>query len=360
VKKKVIVTAITIVAVVAVGIKGRTLLKERQNAVANEPTPKARQISVALVSPSQGELVKKEHFLATVASDKTINLSTKLAGYIKKIYVQESQKVKKGDLLVTIDENELLSSIEALLSTMAMQEADLKLAISTFERNKKLYEAGGLSQEMLERSSVAVDAKAAQLEGTKQKIAQLQHQRSYLKIRAPFDATVDVILLHQGDLAVVSKPIIRLNNQEQKLRFLYAQNKNNIQAGMEVLYNNKVVGNIRTIYPTATNGLATAEVKLLQPLPLPIGSNIDIDVVTAKQNGCILPTKTLVHKEKQTFVMQYKDGKFIPAKVEVVSQNQDKVIVLPCPTTPVAQASETKLAQLPAYGKVLILGAKNE
>jgi multidrug resistance efflux pump len=66
----------------------------------------------------QGTLRHTEGYLAQIVSDKSIKLSTKLAGYIEKVYVSESQVVKKGDVLVSIDAIEIRSNIDALKATL--------------------------------------------------------------------------------------------------------------------------------------------------------------------------------------------------------------------------------------------------
>jgi RND family efflux transporter MFP subunit len=355
---KKIVAAVVLVGVVILAIKGKSLLKERQNEVASAPTPSRSYISVEVVNPSSSSLASSKSFLAKLVADKSINLSTKLAGYIKKIYVSESQEVKKGQLLVSIDESEILSSIKALKSTLSMQEADVSVAKNTYMRNKKLYEIGGISKEMLDMSKVALEAKEAQVENTKQKIAQLYNQRKYLKITAPFDGVIDKIILHEGDLAATAKPIISMNDYKTKLIFSYAQNSNDIRKNQDVYYNSKKIGYIKKIYPTSTNSLTTAEVALDTKINQPLGSNININVVTAKANGCRVPITTLVHKKDGVYVMSYKHKKFTPFKVDIVLSNDSSVIITPCPTTPIAKATETKLSTLPAYENVKIVGAK--
>lgn len=363
--KKKIVMIISVVIVAALMIKGKSLLKERQEEVNTQATPMADAVSVPVVKFAQGVMNQEVSFLAQVLGDKSIKLSTKLAGYVQEVAVEESQEVKKGDLLVKIDETELKSTIDALKATLAAQQNDLTLARSIHARNTKLYKIGGLSKEQLDISRVTLKMKQSVLENTRQKIAQLEHQLTYLTIVAPFDGAVDAILLHEGDLAATGKPILSMSNHQQKLLFSYAPaQKGMIQKGQMVVQGVKKLGEIRAIYPTSTNGLVTAEVVLDTPLDLPIGSSIQIKVVTQSQSGCILPDTTIVHKKDGTYLMVYKENKFIPQKVEVKLHNGNRILVAPCPKEWIASASEVKLAALPAYENVHLIkpvdGADNE
>ncbi len=357
--KKRIITIVAVIAVVLLLVKAKGLLESRKTEIANEALPASGSVTVPVVKAQQGSMQNKVPFLAQILSDKSIKLSTKLAGYVEKVLVEEAQKVKKGDILVRIDSIELNSNIDALNVTLKAQKSDLSLVTSIYERNKKLFAIGGLSKEQLEVSKVSLNVKASSLESTKQKITQLQHQLSYLQIVAPFDGEIDAILLHEGDLAATGKAILSMSNAKQKLLFSYAPAQNSvIKKEQDVFMNSEQVGYVKSIYTTSKNGLISAEVTLTKKLALPTGSSVNIEVLTQEAKGCIVPSDTLLHKKESTFVMSYAEGKFSPVKIKIEMEDSNRILISPCPKTPIAQASEVKLAQLPAYDKVNIIGAE--
>ncbi len=358
-KKKIIIRLVSIIAVVALVIKGKGLLESRKAEISNAVLPSTGAVTVPVVKAKQGTMVNKVPFLAQIISDKSINLSTKLAGYVEKVFVEEAQRVKKGEVLVRIDAIELNSNIDALKSTLNAQLNDLKLAKSIYARNVKLFAIGGLPKEQLEISEVTLKSKASIMENTKQKIAQLEHQLSYLKIVAPFDGEIDAILLHEGDLAASGKAILSMSNAKQKLIFSYAPVQNvMIKKEQDVFIQNEQVGYVKSIYTTSKNGLISAEVTLTKNLALPTGSSVNIEVLTQEAKGCIVPSDTILHKKESIFVMTYAEGKFSPVKIKVEMQDADRLLISPCPKVPIAQASEVKLAQLPAYDNVKIIEDK--
>jgi RND family efflux transporter MFP subunit len=359
--KKILVTVIALIAVVALGMKGKGLLMTRKAEVADEPKPKNEQLLVQTVEAKEGTLQNRTPYLAQLLAQKSITLSTTRAGYIEKILVEESQAVKKGDLLVRIDTTDLRSSIEGLKATLASQQHDVALAESIYKRNQKLFKVGGLSREQLDVSRVALEGKRAAVENTRQKIAQLTHQLSYLNITAPFDGTIDKLILHEGDLAATGKPILSMSSQKRKLVFAFAPSQaQSVLEGSKVLLQGRPIGKIKTIYNTSQNGLIAAEVAVDEPIALPVGSSITIDVVTREAKGCILPDNTIVHKKSGDYVMLLYKGAFHPYKVRVVMQEGDRQMVTPCPEGKVAQASEVKLSALPARNAVTTTGAEGE
>lgn len=359
-RKKIMITTIVSIAVVVLMIKGKGLLESRKAEITNEALPSAMSVTVPVVNPIQGTMRDRESYLAEVGSEKSIMLSTKLAGYIEDVFVEESQKVKKGDVLVQLDEMELQSSIEALKATLKAQQNDLELAKSMYIRNRKLFKVGGLSKEKLDISRVSMQAKEVVVENSIQKMEQLQHQLSYLNIAAPFDGEIDTILLHEGDLAVSGKPILGMSSGVKKLVFSYTPKNASIKKGQEVWAEGQKIGHIKSIYTIAQNGLMRAEVKLTSVLDLPAGASIHIEVLTKEAEGCIVPGDTVLHKKEGTFVMVYTEGKFRPLQVNIEMQDDNRLLILPCPDTSIAQAAEVKLVQLPALEKVQVVRAKHE
>jgi len=359
--KKSIITVVALLGAVALGVKGKALLKQRQEQVASEATPQAMKISVPVVYATKGELTQTIKTLATIEAQKSIALSTKLAGYVQEIAVKEGDSVKKGQLLVRIDNKELKESLNSLQTLLQAQKDDLNLARSVYERNLKLYKIGGISKEQLDGSKVALGMKSSMVDSTLSKIEQINNQLSYLDIKAPFDGVVDAIALHQGDLAVMGKPIVMMSSMDKKLMVSFATNLlGTIKPNQNVIYEDKLIGKIKTIYPTSQNALVLAEVELVEDLSLPNKSTINIEIQTAQKVGYILPDSTIWHKKDGDYILVYKDKKFVSKKVDIEVASSNQILLSNAPKEPVANASQAKYASLLAYNNIEIIGDNNE
>jgi len=345
---------ISIGIVAFLATNGKTLLEKRQKEIIEEPIPKKRTISVSLTQAKQGTMKETQPYLAQVTSDKSIQVATKMAGYIEQVFVEESQWIKKGQLLATIDQSDINSNIALLRTTMAQQQNDLALAEQIHDRNQKLYEVGGLAREQVDISRVTVQGKYSAIEGTEQKIAQLQEQKSYLKIKAPFSGEVDTLLMHGGDLAVAGKPILTMSNGTKKLIFSFVAGESNVRRGQVIYNNGKKIGHVKKILTLAKQGLVQAEVALNKKLNLPTGATLNIDVLSKNQSGCIVPSDALLHKANGVYVMVYDGSKFTSLEVESLMSQKNREMITPCPTEKIAQGSEVLLAKLPIYGEVEI------
>jgi len=199
------------------------------------------------------------------------------------------------------------------------------------------------------------------IKNTQEKIASLNHQLTYLTLRAPFDGVVDTLLMHEGDLAAAGKPILGLSNGKKKLIFSYAPKEAKLMTkGLSVYKGKEKLGQISTLLTTSKNGLLSAEVALNTPIDMPVGTSISIEIATKAAEGCLVPANTLVHKKEGTYVMVYKEGKFTAQKVKIQMQDESQALLASCPNLPIAYGNEVKLSALPAYTHVNAIGAEDE
>jgi len=352
--KKIIIGLIALLVLAGVAFKAKGLMQERKDAIKNEPLPQKRSISVSVTKAETGIMKETQPYLAVVQSDKSIRVATKMAGYIQKVFVEESQQVTKGQRLATIDESDINSNIALLRTTMAQQQNDLALSQQIYRRNQKLYEVGGLAREQVDTSRVMMQGKSSAIKATKQKIAQLQEQKNYLVIKAPFSGEIDALLMHEGDLAVAGKPILSMSNGDKKLIFSFVPSQATIKKGQEIYSDGQLMGKVKKILTLAKQGLIQAEVELGRTLNLPVGATVNIEVLTQYQEGCTVPNDTLLHKTEGDFVMTYVESKFVASKVETLMSQGSKSMITPCPTAPIAVGSEVLLVKLPVYGVVEI------
>ena len=349
---------ILIVLVVAAGVAGAMFLKTQKKLVSELDTPKVYQHSVDIITPSEKNITQTRHFLAQLLASKSAFIASKFSAKIKKLYVKENDTVKKGKLLISLDDSEVRANIVSLTKQKSSLKVDIANVKRSLARNKKLLDIQAISQEKYDNLNVLYQNKLTSLESVKEKIKQSKSQLTYLNIRAPFSGRVGTVFLDAGNLAVPGKPIISLNSDDQKLIFSYVQTSEAILEGQKVLIDNREVGYVFRKYDDAKNALLVAEVKLTKGLPYANKSFVNIDVVISEQSGCSVPLNALLHRKDKTFVMLYKDSHFEAKSVDIVIEDKKFALLKECPSYRVATASEAKLSLLPTLGEVEVSGEK--
>ena len=339
---------------------GVSLMKKRKAEIEDAKYPQIPTLSISLVRGEKGTKEEKDKFLAFLSAKKEVKIATKMAGYIKKISVVESQKVLKGDLLVQIDKEELLTLIKTSNANLKQQKYDYALSNKIYKRNKKLFKAGALAKEKLDEFSIMLKAKNTKIISTKEKIKQLKIQMTYLDIKAPYDGIIGNIFLHKGNLVPLGKPILTLSQEKQKMTFSFVPKDNYINKGEKVFRDGLYIGEIKTLYTKAKNGLWVAEIELEKNLDLPDGSFASIEVLTREHKGCVIPSNTLLHKAQSTQVLIYKDLKFLAKDVNLLFEDEFIAVVENCLEDKIAQGSEAKLSKLEFYDKIKVRGESDE
>lgn len=135
----------------------------------------------------------------TVKTDQNLMLSAEFLGKVKAIYVKEGQEVKKGALLLSIDDGGLSQNV-VLLKTQR------DLAETIYLRQKRLWDQKiGSEIEYLQ-------AKTA-FESQENSFKQLKKQLDKASLYAPFSGRIDDIVAEVGQLVTPSiNPLLRLVN----------------------------------------------------------------------------------------------------------------------------------------------------
>lgn len=133
-----------------------------------------------------------------IESDNNIFIPVQTPGIVTKIYVDEGDKVRKGQILAQIDADLIKRSIEEI-------KVSLKLANTVYERQSRLWSKKIGSEVQFLNSKT-------QKESLDLKLAGLQKRLEMSKIISPITGTVDDIRLKEGEMASVGNSGVRVVN----------------------------------------------------------------------------------------------------------------------------------------------------
>jgi HlyD family secretion protein len=193
--------------------------------------------------------VKTSEIIAEVMGTGTLEarvkstVSPKIPGRIEKILVDQGDQIKKGQLLFTLDDEELRQQVEIAQATIASSEAAIKRlkadqdqstaileqAKRNNERVQKLAPKGAASIEDSDKATEALGvaqagtarSEAALLEGRKQlvtaekNLAYRQALLAYTRVIAPFDGLIVKRYRDPGDIVVPGSPTLTLVSLEE-------------------------------------------------------------------------------------------------------------------------------------------------
>ncbi|NAY90771.1 efflux RND transporter periplasmic adaptor subunit [Muricauda sp. JGD-17] len=138
------------------------------------------------------------------------NLSTRMMGYVDKIHVQVGEKVKKGQLLLRINNSDITAKLAQVNAGITEATAAFSNAEKDFIRYSNLFTENSASQKELDDITANYNMAKARLESAKQMKNEVNAQLAYANIRAPFNGVVTNRFIKEGDMANPGIPLLEV------------------------------------------------------------------------------------------------------------------------------------------------------
>lgn len=120
------------------------------------------------------------------------------SGIVSNIEVTSGQKVKKGQILLRLDQSVIKANQAAARSQLAKEKLELAEATREYERNQELFDRTQLSEHELQIAEIAWHAAKAELAEAGARFARCKQQLEYSQLRAPIDGTIRQVLTWPG------------------------------------------------------------------------------------------------------------------------------------------------------------------
>ena len=148
----------------------------------------------------------------TVISDNEKIITSRYIGFIKKVYVNEGDFVKKGQLLYEIDSSSIDSKNHEAQLNLQIQQNNLNNIQTNYERYKRLYEKDLVPKYDVEQLELKLKNIKNMISIAKVKIKEVNYQYRYLKVVAPNNGLVIKKSIKSGEMAMPSSPAIILSD----------------------------------------------------------------------------------------------------------------------------------------------------
>ncbi len=242
------------------------------------------EISVDTVK--SGEFSYYIDLQGVVKSDGDVLVVPLFQGEVMKIYKKVGDKVRKGDLIMKLDDKILRNQIEEV-------RTQYRLAQTTYERQKRLWEQK-IGSEM---NYLQARTKYLSLQ---KKLRTLNEQLKKARITSPVSGTLDELMVKEGETAMPGRPVARVVN----LREVYVE--------------------------------ADVSEKYLKDITKGKPVTVKFNEADIEEQARITHTGNFIHPNNRTFKMRIDldntSGLLKPnltAKVHVLSQKIDSAVVIP-------------------------------
>jgi RND family efflux transporter MFP subunit len=209
-----------------------------------------------------------EPVAASVEAKQTTIISSRILARINTITVNAGDTVKKGDLLITLEQSDLESQVlQAKQSIIALQARN-KEAKQNFKRSEELLAKQLISTFNFDKANADYQSIVAELTAAKQKYAQVKTALSYASLTAPISGLIVDRFAQPGDTAQAGTKLLSLYNPlllrveaqvREKLALTLTQGQN-IDIELPSV-NQTITGEIEEIVPAANTGARSFLIK---------------------------------------------------------------------------------------------------
>ena len=261
----------------------------------NEEGKKENLIPLVVATEAQNKsFAHKIKVQGNVATNKDILLNSEMSGLITQMHVNSGNSVKKGQLILSMDESIINANISELKSQLEYANYMLDKQVDLFEKE--------LGTEL--------DKKTAenQVNSLEAKLKTLEVQKSKMNVIAPFSGIVDEVYAKTGQLVAPQMPILRLvnNTQVEIIASVSEKHFKNVKKGTElnVSFPNydlesmnlkvKSVGNF--IEPT--NRTFTIRTEVNNNTSLMPNMLVEVEITDLKiDSGLVIPSKSILKNQ---------------------------------------------------------------
>jgi RND family efflux transporter MFP subunit len=175
-------TALAIVSGLHTRVKAETRLRDNAQASAIP--------YVDVVSPKASADADEIALPGSTSAFNDTPIYARTSGYVKHWYVDIGARVKKGQLLATIETPELDQQLQQARADLENAEANLQLATTTAARWQHLLETDSVSHQETDQAVSDLHSKQALVNSSKANVERLGQLQAFERVTAPFDGVV--------------------------------------------------------------------------------------------------------------------------------------------------------------------------
>ncbi|MER2996365.1 efflux RND transporter periplasmic adaptor subunit [Pontibacter populi] len=325
---KTVKTILILVAATAIGyLLYSKVFSGNDEAKTGGPTggPMAEKVSVDVfvVSPTafQNTIVST----GTVIPNEDVELRSEISGRVTNINFQEGSRVKKGQLLLTVNDAEMRAQLQKLQSNQALYR-DME------QRNRTLLEKEYISKQEYDQVSNQLATATADIRALRATM-----DKAY--VRAPFDGVIGLRQISEGSYVTAATPIARIVDiSPVKIDFaIPGRYSQMIKEGNPITFTAEgspktYEAKIYAIQPNIDPATRTLQVRALfdnKNEEVKPGAFVRINLgLKEVEQAILVPTESIIPEAEGHKLFLVKGGKAVPQMVKIGQRSESLIQIL--------------------------------
>ena len=245
-------------------------------------------------------------YAGTVRGRYETNLAFQVGGQILSRRVQLGDRVKAGQVLMTIDPKDIAQKAQQGDAQVVEAQAQLKLAEMNLARYRELYAASAIPAAMLDQYQAAYDRALAAWQNATALATQGHNALSYTELTAGADGVISAVIAEAGQGVAAGQTVMpRVQTEELEVEINVPENRlSEVPVGRPTAVSFWALGTaaasgvVREVAPMADNVARTYRVRVSLPAP-PAGMELGMTASVALPQeggalrGAVLPLSAI-------------------------------------------------------------------
>jgi RND family efflux transporter MFP subunit len=159
---------------------------ESQQQAGGPPPP-----AVTVANPVQRTVVDQDEYVGRFVAVNSVEIRSRLSGYLSDIHFKDGQMVKEGDLLFTIDRRPFEIALEQMRANLAQARANLSFAESDLARGQSLVANKTITEQAYDQRTQAKNVATAAVNAQEAMVHSAELDlNQYSEIRSPIEGRI--------------------------------------------------------------------------------------------------------------------------------------------------------------------------
>ena len=171
---------------------------DQSQSQAQAAAPPPPQVTVA--RPVQRKVADQEEYVGRFVAVDAVEVRARVSGYLDAIHFRDGQRVKKGDLLFTIDRRPFETAQNQARATLEQAKANLAFATGDLARGEKLVKGTTITEQVYDQRVQARRVAEANVQAQESALRQAELDLDYTELRAPVSGRIGDRRVSVGNL----------------------------------------------------------------------------------------------------------------------------------------------------------------
>ena len=190
--------------------------------------PEAPPAKVTLYEVSLSDAAYNDEYPATITPLNQVELRPQVSGFVSGVHFKDGDRVAKGSLLYSIDEQLYSANYEQAVANLKVQEANVNRAQKDADRYHQLDKQDAVAKQLVDNADAALEVAKKQAEASKANINAVQTSVKYTKVFAPFAGVIGISLVKTGTAVTAGQTVLNTISTDDELAVDFNVDQNEI------------------------------------------------------------------------------------------------------------------------------------